>query len=46
MPYSQHFLDRGKDADKLAADGDVKAAAAAYANDRYLIAPGDTVGRQ
>lgn len=46
MPYTQHFLDRGKDADEMAAKGDVKDAAVAYSNDRYLIATGDSVGRQ
>jgi 3-oxoadipate enol-lactonase len=46
MPYSQHFLDRGKEADDLLRKGDVKAGIAAWARDRYLIAPNDTIGRQ
>ncbi len=46
MPYSAHFLNRGSDNDELLRKGDVKAAANGLANDRYLIAPGDTAGRQ
>ena len=46
MPYTQHFLDRGKDVDELIRKGDVKAGALGLANDRYLIGPGDSVGRR
>jgi pimeloyl-ACP methyl ester carboxylesterase len=46
MPYTQHFLDRGKDVDELIRKGDVKAGSLGLANDRYLIAPGDSVGRE
>jgi 3-oxoadipate enol-lactonase len=46
MPYTQHFLDRGKDVWELVRKGDVKAASVAWAHDRYLIAPGDSVGSQ
>ena len=46
MPYTQHFLDRGKDVDEMVRKGDVKGAAAGLANDRYLTGPGDSAGRQ
>jgi pimeloyl-ACP methyl ester carboxylesterase len=46
MPYTQHFLDARSDIDALIRKGDVKAAANAWANDRYAIAPGDSAGRQ
>lgn len=45
MPYSQHFLDRGKHAIQLLGQGDVKGAIAEWSNDKYLIAPGDEAGR-
>ena len=46
MPYTQHFLDRGKEVGELVSKGDVKAAIAQRARDRYLIAPADTSARQ
>jgi 3-oxoadipate enol-lactonase len=46
MPYTQHFLDRGRELDSIARGGDVKGAANSVVNDRYLIAPGDTTGRK
>jgi 3-oxoadipate enol-lactonase len=39
MPYSQHFLERGKHPFELLAKGDVKGAIAEWSKDRYLIAP-------
>jgi 3-oxoadipate enol-lactonase len=38
MPYSQHFLERGKHAFGLLAKGDVKAAIEEWSKDKYLIA--------
>lgn len=46
LPYSRHFLDRGKHASELLAKGDVKGSIAEWSQDRYLIAPGDDAGRQ
>src|SRR5215472_8204356 len=45
MPYSGHFLDRGSDIEEMLRKGDIASATTAWANDRYLIAPGDTTGR-
>ncbi len=39
MPYSQHFLERGKHPFELLAKGDVKGAIAEWSKDKYLIAP-------
>jgi len=45
MPYSRHFLDRGKHVFELLDKGDVKAAIAEWSNDKYLIAPGNNAAR-
>jgi pimeloyl-ACP methyl ester carboxylesterase len=46
MPYSQHFLDRGKHAFGLLAKGDVKGAIAEWSQDRYLIAADHAAARK
>jgi 3-oxoadipate enol-lactonase len=46
MPYSQHFLDRGKHAFELLGKGDLKAAISEWSKDRYLIAPGNDAARK
>jgi 3-oxoadipate enol-lactonase len=46
MPYSQHFLDRGKHAFELLDKGDLKAAISEWSKDRYLIAPGNNAARK
>jgi 3-oxoadipate enol-lactonase len=46
MPYSQHFLDRGKGAFAVLQKGDVKGAIAEWSKDRYLIAPGNDAARK
>jgi 3-oxoadipate enol-lactonase len=46
MPYTEHFLNRGKHADELMAKGDVQGALAEWAQDRYLIAPGNDEARK
>ncbi|PYJ92520.1 MAG: alpha/beta hydrolase [Verrucomicrobia bacterium] len=46
MPYSQHFLDRGKHAFELLGKGDVKGAISEWSKDKYLIAPGNDAARK
>jgi pimeloyl-ACP methyl ester carboxylesterase len=46
MPYSQHFLDRGRHAFGLLEKGDVKAAISEWSKDKYLIAPGNDAARK
>ena len=46
LPYSQHFLDRGRHAFELLGKGDVKGAIAEWSQDRYLIAPGNDAARK
>src|SRR5262249_21152809 len=41
LPYSQHFLDRGRPVFELRSKGDLKGAIAEWSNDKYLIAPGN-----
>jgi pimeloyl-ACP methyl ester carboxylesterase len=46
MPYSRHFLDRGRHAFELLEKGDVKAAISEWSKDKYLIAPGNDAARK
>ena len=46
MPYSRHFLDRGKHTSELLARGDVKGAIAEWSKDKYLIAPDHQAARK
>jgi pimeloyl-ACP methyl ester carboxylesterase len=46
MPYSQHFLERGKLAYQLLEKGDVKGAISQWSKDKYLIAPGNDAARK
>jgi 3-oxoadipate enol-lactonase len=46
MPYSQHFLDRGKHAFELLDKGDLKGAISEWSKDKYLIAPGNDTARK
>jgi 3-oxoadipate enol-lactonase len=46
MPYSQHFLDRGKHAFEVLGKGDVKGAISEWSKDKYLIAPGNDAARK
>ncbi len=46
MPYSQHFLDRGKHAFELLGKGNVKGAISEWSKDKYLIAPGNDAARK
>src|ERR1700694_5170510 len=46
MPYSQHFLDRGKYLSPLLAKGDVKGAIAEWSKDKYLIAADHEAARK
>lgn len=46
MPYSRHFLERGKHAFELLGKGDVKGAISEWSRDKYLIAPGNDVARK
>jgi pimeloyl-ACP methyl ester carboxylesterase len=46
MPYSEHFLNRGKHVFELLGKGEVKAAIAEWSKDKYLIAPGNDAARQ
>jgi 3-oxoadipate enol-lactonase len=46
MPYSQHFLDRGKHAFELLGKGDLKGAISEWSKDQYLIAPGNDEARK
>jgi 3-oxoadipate enol-lactonase len=46
MPYSQHFLDRGKHAFDLLNKGDLKGAISEWSKDKYLIAPGNDAARK
>jgi len=46
MPYSQHFLDRGKHPFGLLAKGDVKGAIAEWSKDKYLIAADHEAARK
>jgi pimeloyl-ACP methyl ester carboxylesterase len=46
MPYSQHFLDRGKQVFELLDKGDTKEAIAVWAKDKYLIASQNSAARQ
>ena len=46
MPYSRHFLDRGKHAFELWGKGDLKGAISEWSKDKYLIAPGNDAARK
>ncbi len=46
MPYSEHFLDRGKHAFQLLDKGDMKGAISEWSKDKYLIAPGNDAARK
>ena len=46
IPYSQHFLDRGKHAFELLGKGDLKGAISEWSKDKYLIAPGNDAARK
>jgi len=46
MPYSRHFLDRGKHASELLAKGDLEGAIAEWSRDRYLIGPEHEAARR
>jgi len=46
MPYSQHFLDRGRHAFELLEKGDVKGSISEWSQDTYLIAPGNDAARK
>ena len=46
IPYSQHFLDRGKHAFELLGKGNVKGAISEWSKDKYLIAPGNDAARK
>ena len=46
MPYTQHFLDRGKDAFALLQKNDVKGAIAESSNDKYLIGSQNEAARR
>jgi 3-oxoadipate enol-lactonase len=46
MPYSEHFLDRGKHAFELLGKGDLKGAISEWSKDKYLIAPGNDAARK
>jgi 3-oxoadipate enol-lactonase len=46
MPYSQHFLDRGKHVSELMRKGDMKGAISEWSKDKYLIAPGNETARK
>jgi len=46
MPYTQHFLDRGRAAFSLLQKNDVKGAISEWSKDKYLIAPADDAARK
>jgi len=46
LPYSRHFLERGRQAFELLAQGDITGAIAEWSQDRYLIAPGNKLARK
>jgi 3-oxoadipate enol-lactonase len=46
MPYTQHFLDRGKDAFALLQKNDVKGAIAEWSKDKYLIGSQNEAARR
>src|SRR5207237_10703447 len=46
MPYSQHFLDRGKHAFELVRKGNMKEAISEWSKDKYLVAPGNDAARK
>lgn len=46
MPYSRHFLDRGRHVFELLEKGDSKAAISEWSKDKYLIAPGNDAARK
>jgi 3-oxoadipate enol-lactonase len=46
LPYTQHFLDRGRHAQELLDKGDLRGAIEESSRDRYLIAPGNDAARQ
>lgn len=46
IPYSKHFLDRGKHAIELLSKGDLKGATAEWSQDKYLIGPGHDAARR
>jgi 3-oxoadipate enol-lactonase len=46
MPYSQHFLDRGKHPFELLAKGDLEGAIAEWSKDKYLIAADHEAARK
>jgi 3-oxoadipate enol-lactonase len=46
MPYSQHFLDRGKHVFELLDKGLSREAIEEWSKDKYLIAPGNNVARK
>jgi 3-oxoadipate enol-lactonase len=46
MPYTQHFLDRGREAFSLLQKNDVKGAIAEWSKDKYLTAPANDAARK
>jgi pimeloyl-ACP methyl ester carboxylesterase len=46
MPYSQHFLDRGKHAFELVRKGHMKDAISEWSKDSYLVAHGNDAARK
>ena len=46
MPYTQHFLDRGREAFSLLQKNDVKGAIAEWSKDKYLIGPENDAARK
>lgn len=46
MPYSQHFLDRGKEVFQLLDKGRVQDSIALWSKDKYLTAPGSEAARK
>ena len=46
MPYTQHFLDRGREAFSLLQKSDVKGAIAEWSKDKYLVAPANDAARK
>jgi 3-oxoadipate enol-lactonase len=46
LPYTEHFLARGLANSELLRKGDIAGGLSAWANDRYLIAPGNDAARK
>jgi pimeloyl-ACP methyl ester carboxylesterase len=46
MPYTKHFLERGKALGKPLEKGDIQGAIAAATKDKYLIAPGNEAAKK